>query len=145
MIEWRATGPGENPMPGQVLLYVADLGDYTEDRNDMVTGDLGRANMISSKVVPATVAPVAGLDAHRVVLDIDLPCKLIPSSTPGHHHLYIDAPMSWEVYRQLLEVLAKAGIIEPGYAKASIERGHTCVRLPWIRKDQTPLPGYVEA
>jgi len=91
------------------------------------TQDLTTANTISSRIF--------GLDHwHAPVLDIDLPCHLEPSSTPGHFHLFIDKPMPWSAYVKVLEVLAEAGILQRGYADASIERGATYVRLPWVRK-----------
>lgn len=77
------------------------------------------------------------LGRHRPVLDIDFPVHVVPSSTPGHYHLYLDKPLPWPRYRRLLEALADAGIIEPGYARVSIARRYTSVRLPWIRKDTT--------
>jgi hypothetical protein len=77
---------------------------------------------------------------HIPVLDIDMPCALYPSSTEGKYHLYIDAPMSWEDYQRLLVVLASVGIIESGFANASIAEGYSAVRLPWVKKGDEPLP-----
>lgn len=71
---------------------------------------------------------------HTPLLDIDVPAALVPSSTPGHSHLYIDRPMTWQTYAQLLHALCDAGIIEPGYLRASLDRGHTALRTPWTRK-----------
>jgi hypothetical protein len=71
---------------------------------------------------------------HMPVLDIDFPCELIPSSTPGHFHLLIDRPMEWSQYKQLLNALANAGIIEYGYAKASLNHGGSFIRKPGIHK-----------
>lgn len=71
---------------------------------------------------------------HFPVLDIDVPARYVPSSTPGHGHLYIDKLLNWRQYEELLRVLGKVGIIEEGYAGASIARGHTAVRLPWVGK-----------
>ena len=73
-------------------------------------------------------------DLHRPVLDIDIAAALIPSSSNGHYHLYLDKTMHWKQYEKLLLVLAEVGIIEEGYAQASIERKYTAVRLPWISK-----------
>ena len=73
---------------------------------------------------------------HRPILDIDLPAALIPSSTPGHYHLYIDKPMEWRHYEDLLDALSAVGIIEEGYASASCDREYTSVRLPWIKKNK---------
>lgn len=73
-------------------------------------------------------------EMHAPTLDIDLPCRLVQSSTPGHFHLYIDKAMKWPDYERLLTVLAEVGIIEPGYADASIRRRQTFVRKPGIVK-----------
>lgn len=77
---------------------------------------------------------VTGL--HRPLLDIDFPVKVIPSTTPGHYHLYIDKPMTLERYERLLDCLSDANIIEYGYAQASIDRGYTALRLPWVKKSK---------
>lgn len=105
-------------------------GDYTagEAREAVTLAD--GANAITSKI---TGGPLAGW--HTVALDLDVPARLVPSSTSGHSHLYIDAPMTWDLYRRLLEVLADAGVIEDGFARASIDREYTSLRLPWVRKD----------
>lgn len=65
---------------------------------------------------------------HAPVLDIDVPARLVPSSTPGHHHLYIDVECSWEDYEVLLRAMERCGILEAGYVSASIERRMTSVR-----------------
>lgn len=72
---------------------------------------------------------------HVPVLDIDIPAYLVPSSTQDHSHLYLDVEMSWWRYKRLLKQMAKAGILEKGYVKASLARKHTAVRCPWITKD----------
>lgn len=71
---------------------------------------------------------------HLPAIDIDLPCELVPSSTEGHFHLYIDKPMSWGTYKNLLQSLVDAGIVEPGYASASIRRGQSFLRKPGVKK-----------
>lgn len=73
---------------------------------------------------------------HCPSLDIDFMCELIPSSTDGHFHLYIDAPMSWDEYQELLHVLAKVGILQEGYVGASIKRGATFLRKPGVYKEE---------
>lgn len=71
---------------------------------------------------------------HRPVLDLDFDAALVPSSSAGHHHLYLDKVLTWSDYVKLLNVLAEVGLIEPGYRDASIAREFTAVRLPWITK-----------
>lgn len=93
------------------------------------------ANLVSSQIVDEN-------DKHTVMLDIDLPAYLIPSSTEGHYHLYIDTPMPWRKYKRLLKELARAGIIETGYYKASVRRKHTALRMRGVKKP-APTPGRV--
>lgn len=72
------------------------------------------------------------------VINIEIGCDyaLIPSSTPGHHHLILDVNLPWQKYNRLLQLSADTGIIEPGYAKASVRRKFSAIRPPWIRKPQ---------
>ena len=82
---------------------------------------------------------IASLNAngkHRPMLDIDFPAAVIPSSTEGHCHLYIDKELEWKDYKKLLNLLADLGIIEHGYRGASLARGYSALRLPWIKKDE---------
>lgn len=108
------------------MLAVADFANYEDERS--LTEDISMANVITSVV--------AGTDGkmHKVVIDVDLPATLLPSSTSGHHHLFIDREIPWEAYVNLLDAFVAAGIVEPGYVEASRIRGHTAVRLPWVRK-----------
>jgi len=94
-----------------------------------LSDDISKADVITSEV--------RGEGTHRPVLDLDFHAQLIPSSTPGHFHLYLDKEMTWEAYERLLKALGRAGILEEGYVAASIARGYTSVRLPWIKK-KTP-------
>lgn len=111
--------------------------DTIEERYTVVMKDF--ANVISSRVV-GTDEPGDGDDPahvewkHAPVLDLDFPAVLIPSSTPGHFHLYLDKPMEWSKYETLLHALADAGVIERGYANASIARRATFVRDPESHK-----------
>lgn len=75
---------------------------------------------------------------HRPVLDIDFPVHVVPSSTPGHFHLYLNKKMTWGKYKNLLRALMEAGILESGYVIVSMERGYTSVRLPWVKKESRP-------
>jgi hypothetical protein len=82
---------------------------------------------------------IASLNAngkHRPLLDIDFPAAVIPSTTEGHCHLYIDKELEWKDYKKLLNILADLGIIEHGYRGASLARGYTALRLPWIKKNE---------
>ena len=61
-------------------------------------------------------------------------CRLLcrPSSTSGHFHLYIDAPLTWDTYEDLLVCLGEedgGGLVEEGYVRASVRRKQTFVRI----------------
>ena len=116
-------------MKGQVLRKVIQWRGPGYDGQDYeATLDVNEASV--------TTSLIAGLDnMHKPVLDIDMPVKVLPSTTKGHFHLYIDKVMTWGQYKKLLKALAKAGIIETGYVGASEARGFTAVRLPWVKKN----------
>lgn len=129
------------PLDGQVVMAVENLdGDYDDAQNGRAIADLEHGNVVTSWMDPGpgdpTVAPwdVPTPQQHRPVLDLDFPAYVVPSSTDGHCHLYLDRAMSWETYRTLLHALAAAGVLEQGYVGASVDREHTTVRLPWVKK-----------
>lgn len=111
------------------LLYKADLASNSEGgfmpHRELVTNL--DANVISSEAEDGR---------HYPVLDIDFPIYVIPSSTPGNFHLYIEKGLSWDQYSKLLIALADAGIIQEGYLGACLERRATYVRLPWVTKTE---------
>lgn len=115
----------------------------TDGPLDACSGDPGPAEADRYEVATEAEATLIGSltnvttkdgPMHLPVIDIDLPCKLIPSSTEGHFHLYIDHPMPWGQYVELLAALAFAGIVEKGYVNASERRGQTFVRKPGVKK-----------
>lgn len=81
-------------------------------------------------------------DWHLPVIDLDVPHRLEPSSTPGHSHLYIDVPVKWDDYVALLNELANAGIVEFGYVEASKAKGATMVRKPGVTKPEPKRPDF---
>jgi len=72
---------------------------------------------------------------HMPVIDIDLPCMLVPSSAPGHFHLYIEKQMSWEKFVAMLEAMEAAGVVGKGYVSYTKRRGYATVRYPGVTKD----------
>lgn len=109
---------------GRVTYRVKKDDEGVEVRTPVPTNE---ADVISSEVG-------AGGEAHAPCIDLDIPARLIESSTPGHSHLYIDVEMTWDQYRAILTALADAGVIEQGYLRASLLRKGTHLRLPWVRK-----------
>lgn len=117
---------------------------------DREEAELIKANVVSSerKGYPKD-HPGGGAEAtmdqylprHAILLDIDYPAYLIESSTRGHYHLYLDVPggVKHEDYMELLGLLGRIGAVEKGYAEVSIKRGHSDLRLPWVRKEDQKL------
>lgn len=89
------------------------------------------ANLISSALVDDDMM-------HAPVIDVDIPIAVIPSSTPGHFHLYIDKPMFWDQYVDLLDALERAGIVQHGFVHHSIQRKKSVLRMPWVNKHRVP-------
>lgn len=71
---------------------------------------------------------------HYPVLDLDFPAELIPSSTPGHFHLYLGKAVPSAAYFTMLEAMVEAGLLEEGFVNASVARGYTAARMPWVHK-----------
>lgn len=105
---------------------------YTDDyglsyAGQGVVSSPGQADVVTSQI--------EGTKYHSFMVDVDIPARLIPSTTPGCSHLYIDTPMTWRQYRRALRALAAAGVVEEGFYKASKRRGATHLRVPWKDKE----------
>ena len=99
------------------------------------------ANLISSECKDGFHRPVIDFDHPiEMVPALDFPVQYVASTTPGHGHLYIDTPMTWESYEKLLKDLEYRGLLEPGYVSASIDRGATFVRPAWVKKPEAAPP-----
>lgn len=152
-------GPALRHFLGRLQAYVVDWKfTFVPSENveyepgiDRATSDLAEANVVSSELKAGGLKADGGnlvrVPRHAVLLDLDYPAYLIESSTPGHHHLYLDVPggVKHEDYMELLALLGRIGVIEEGYAEVSIKRGHSDLRLPWVtkhdQKQHQPGPG----
>lgn len=131
--------------PNGVLSVIAGQSLGSVPNIDLKPGDVGYSNPVEfgvgldkANVVTSLVQGDQGKSAmlrkHKVLLDLDVPAYLVPSSTEGNSHLYIDVECSQRDYFDLLDALAKCGVIEHGYRSASQKRGATALRLPWVKK-----------
>jgi hypothetical protein len=100
--------------------------------------DLEHAEAVSSKYTPDGWVTLANSDEHALLLDLDVPAWLIPSSTPGHSHLFVDLRVQGKDLWDFLDLAAKIGLVEEGYVGACKSRGMTSLRLPWIKKGEEP-------
>lgn len=92
----------------------------------------GLANLVGSQLQTPD-----GELLHAPVIDVDFPCRVIPSSTDGHYHLYIDKPMDWKQYQKFLKAMYEAGIIEKGYYNSAMKTKQSLVRKPGAYKEQS--------
>lgn len=101
-----------------------DPGRYTEEW----TNDPGRVE-VDTPDAANLVSSLTKTGHHAPVLDIDYPARLVPSSTPGHFHLYLEKEIPWGRYQLVLWALSWAGLIEPGFFRAALARKMTFARL----------------
>ncbi len=85
----------------------------------------GLANIVSSELDSGMHAPA---------LDLDFPCRLVSSSTPGHYHLYMDVEMTFEAYMAMLIALRDAGVLQRGFVDMAKRRGATFLRKQGVAK-----------
>ena len=121
--------------------------DYERGGEDRPVVSIDEANVVSSIRSGNTptpldpdsteVPPAAEWVTHHPVLDLDIPVHLVPSSTPGHSHLYIDTGINGRKFWAMCDALAAAGVLQEGYVRACKTRGYTSVRLPWVKKEVT--------
>lgn len=115
------------------LLFHRDLKDPNSEYKWVDL--LENANLVGSITDEYKIGDGTRTRIHRPVLDLDFPARLIPSTTPGHFHLYLDGlELGWDKYKTLLLALADAGVISQAYARESIKKGFTAARLPHITK-----------
>lgn len=98
------------------------------DPNNTISGTSRAApepNLISSLLENGNHAPA---------IDIDLPLHAVPSSTPGHFHLYFEKEMSWKDYEKLLRVMTEVGLVEKGFYEQSLKFQQSYLRLPYVKK-----------
>lgn len=101
-------------------------GSYSKSET---SDDLNKVNGIGSRLKNSP-------ELHVPIFDIDVPATLIPSSTEGHSHLYIDVPMTWRTYRRLLKECGRAGIVDKKFVKVSIREKMGLLRAPWVKKEE---------
>lgn len=83
------------------------------------------ANLISSE---------RGNGKHTLMLDLDIRSHYVKSTTFGHAHLYVDTDLSLADMQEIVDVLAKHGIVQQGINK-QIKRGFLAMRPPGNQKD----------
>ena len=110
-------------MFGNRIFYNTDFSDPRSD--DRIRVPAAMANVVSSETEQGT---------HLPILDLDFPAVLLPSSTEGHFHLYLQREVEWSKYEKVLDDMKDAGLLQKGYVEHSKSRKGTFLRLPWVKK-----------
>lgn len=113
----------ENTPPHR-LYYAARVvanADGYGSHDELTPATLGEADLVGSKTLSG---------AHAPTIDLDVPCRLIPSTTEGHFHLYIDVEMTKKNYSKLLKTLVEVGLVEEGFGQMLDKKDATFVRVP---------------
>lgn len=76
----------------------------------------------------------AGFGQHRLLLDVDCNHMYVPSSTPGHGHLYFDNLSTWEDTLAALKALATIGIVSQGWVAFAEKNHRILLRKPSVKK-----------
>lgn len=133
----RRSGRVDDVINGRSLWYAETLpGEYGTMDKEIRREVLWQqdANLVGSRLAGYPPETESESVHHLPVLDLDYHADLVPSSTPGHFHLYLDRSLSWEKYEKLLKVLAEVGILEKGYVDQALIRKQSFVRLPGTTK-----------
>lgn len=107
--------------------YITDGYSTNQHRSPAKRED---ADLVSSQTVDGMHAPA---------IDIDMPCRLVPSGTEGHFHLYIDKVMDFKTYDKLLKALVEAGIVEKGFYDMARKNKASHLRVPGKPKGQKSI------
>lgn len=114
-------------------IYRDESGDVTREglqrrarQGNLRFVERGEGNLISSMVAP---------DQHRPVLDLDMPHIYVPSSTPGHGHLYINnVVLNDMAHYVLISTLVELGILGPGSRVQLDTHNMSMTRPPHVKK-----------
>lgn len=135
LAEWDATEVAKNRTMSHLARenFKVTSEEFHADRPDLkpkVVENLEDANLIDSRI-PGKPG------FHLPIFDFDgMDCTLVPSSTPGNAHLYINKEVEFEKFLKVLEAMAEAGLIQWGFYRLTKLRGAAYARKPGVKKGE---------
>lgn len=99
------------------------------DDNETYEAEVTKNSLESNVIISETKR-----GKHKPLLDLDFSHTYVPSSTPGHGHLYIHEDYDYQSYLNMMRCLRDSNLIQPGVFNSLERNGYNAVRLPWIRK-----------
>lgn len=116
---------------GLVLLKVQDMtvgrSAYAPRRKVDVVATIDHMNVFGSRLDNGN---------HVPLFDFDFPVELVPSSTPGHFHLYVSKEIGWEHYRDILLAMRRARLLDAGWVDSALEERCATIRPPHVMKEE---------
>lgn len=107
---------------------LAVLADSGLVGHETVSGEMGWLEETRPDEALAVVPPLV----------FDTPVIVHPSTTEGHHHVYVEKEVSWEGYARILRRMSATGIIETTYREFAEKRKMTMLLKPGL-KNRTKL------
>lgn len=98
------------------------------------SSDIKQLVTAKSQLEPNLISSEQESGLHMPVIDCDYAIQAVPSSTTGHYHLYIDKPITWGSYSDLLLGFLQAGLIEAAWYDNAMRDRRSYVRLPNVKK-----------
>lgn len=98
---------------------------------------------LKAHLVTSYVDTIDGVRYHAPAIDIDFPVH-VRESSPGKSHVFIDTLIPEDQYMQLLRDMAKAKVVEYGYAHASNNFHCSNIRMPDMSKGTPNLQTVID-
>lgn len=109
----------------------------TNDSNaavDVEFSEPKKASAVKSNVMCSDLDEnMTNAKGHYLILDIDMPVQLITSSS-GNNHLLLPKVLQFDEMTEVLDVLAKYGIVQSKWVESAKRHGFATLRLPGISK-----------
>lgn len=119
-------------------LYRADLdGEYDIDRDIEFIGTTMQPTKIARAILAGKPPNLIGSKIHKTTLvnryhaplvDLDQRTRIKKSSTRGHYHILMDQYVDTEHYKDMLDSLRRAGIVQEGFFRQLEKFGQTFLR-----------------
>jgi hypothetical protein len=130
-----------NWLRNNFLFYKEELNDDS-DRTDLWErrGDFQQVENVENANLIGSMFVDGRHQLHKVFLDLDVEHLYVPSTSPGHGHLYINVDVTQKELLDLVEHLARLGILGSGSLHQVGIRAMNTLRPPGLKKGDVVTP-----
>lgn len=100
------------------------------EQQDSYSGAMTEKLVAAPRSIADLISSETAEGNHAPLIDLDFPCRLYPSGTEGHFHLYLDKEISWDKFLPLLKAFVDADLVEFQYYEMAKKRKASFLRLP---------------